>query len=408
MRLICITLFCLIALVHSAAAAPAKDTKKKIDLTEESIGVLDATNGGLADDMWYGSDGGAIISLLEALPSVTHSPAMKQLMQRVLLTKARPPAGLPEDKSMVDIRLKHIVQLGVGKSLDDFIALMPPEKKNEATEQTRVAALLRAKDYATGCAAVTEGIQRYQSNFWPRANVLCLAVQGKYDEAELALKLLEEIEKKPILLTCCNIPYRTLLERIKARTPDEPTSPLPAIETENILEIPMLLAAGFSLPAANHALMVENMGLLYPMMVMGKSYRAEWKPDQIEAWWKTPHSLSETTKAAYALRSFVLMESLGLRLPPAAWQPLPLRDIPSPDPTSPLSALIAKLDKAASEKKIGETALLALIALGENGPGKADAYTAARVIRALNRVGLKDEAEHIATEAIYYFEPKNE
>jgi hypothetical protein len=64
-----------------------------------------------------------------------------------------------------------------------------------------------------------------------------------------------------------------------------------------------------------------------------------------------------------------------------------------------------KLDKAAEEKKLGETVLLALVCLGDEGPGHAHAYTVARVVRALRRVGLDDAATAIATEGALLYLP---
>ena len=54
----------------------------------------------------------------------------------------------------------------------------------------------------------------------------------------------------------------------------------------------------------------------------------------------------------------------------------------------------------ARAKRIGETALWGLIALGESGPVGADAITLGSVIRSFRAVGLENEARALAVEAL--------
>lgn len=64
-----------------------------------------------------------------------------------------------------------------------------------------------------------------------------------------------------------------------------------------------------------------------------------------------------------------------------------------PDP-----ALWYRLSNAASDGRIGETVLLAALALGDAGPGGAGSITVGHVVRNLSAVGLTDEAREIAIE----------
>ena len=65
----------------------------------------------------------------------------------------------------------------------------------------------------------------------------------------------------------------------------------------------------------------------------------------------------------------------------------------------PDAALIHALSEASQLGRLGETVLLALLALGEAGPGEAHPLVLHAVLRALWRVDLANEARLLAIEA---------
>jgi hypothetical protein len=65
----------------------------------------------------------------------------------------------------------------------------------------------------------------------------------------------------------------------------------------------------------------------------------------------------------------------------------------------PNAALLYALDEASEARRIGETVLLSLIVLGEQGPGESHAYALSTVLTALGRIGLESEARALAIEA---------
>ncbi|MDA0702516.1 MAG: hypothetical protein O3A96_04650, partial [Proteobacteria bacterium] len=52
----------------------------------DSAGTLNDRNGGLGGDMWAGSDRTLVEALLIRLPTAAASPAMRDMMRRLLLT----------------------------------------------------------------------------------------------------------------------------------------------------------------------------------------------------------------------------------------------------------------------------------------------------------------------------------
>ena len=68
---------------------------------------------------------------------------------------------------------------------------------------------------------------------------------------------------------------------------------------------------------------------------------------------------------------------------------------PAPD-----TAVLYALSEASQFGRLGETVLLALVALGEAGPGGVDPLVLHEVLAALVRAGLEDEARRLAIEAV--------
>ena len=65
----------------------------------------------------------------------------------------------------------------------------------------------------------------------------------------------------------------------------------------------------------------------------------------------------------------------------------------------PPAALLHLLMEASQSGRTGQTVLLSLACLGENGAGLADPLLLGITIRALNTVGLQTEARALALEA---------
>ena len=96
-----------------------------------------------------------------------------------------------------------------------------------------------------------------------------------------------------------------------------------------------------------------------------------------------------------AARLFAIFEGLGEPIG-GSWSLI------GPDPAgagAPDSALWFNLGDAAAKRRIGETVLLALYALGDAGPGGANPIMLSRSISALRLIGLDTEARALAIEA---------
>lgn len=139
---------------------------------------------------------------------------------------------------------------------------------------------------------------------------------------------------------------------------------------------------------------------LWPVVQVGDPERRLPYSDEVrQNWWKALQAWEAPERFALAQRYYTLLQALNYPLPEVAWEALyegPLRE------TAPVAtpALRFALSRASTEGRVGETVLLALLALGPGGPAKAGAVTLGDVVSALSNVGLSDDAHAVAREAM--------
>ncbi len=122
--------------------------------------------------------------------------------------------------------------------------------------------------------------------------------------------------------------------------------------------------------------------------------RAEGAAPALERWWRGEGNAATSNAAVL----FTLFESLGAEIPTPLWEEL-LMDAPLVTAAVPSPAHWSTLAAAARSGRVGETVLLALLSLGEGGPGHANPVVLGHVLRSLVAIGLEIEARAIAVEA---------
>lgn len=122
----------------------------------------------------------------------------------------------------------------------------------------------------------------------------------------------------------------------------------------------------------------------------------DWNAATVAAWLQAHSSADDGGGRDRAARLFALMEGLG-KPSAAAWQVLaepraaPAEDLPDP-------ALLFALRDAGRAKRVGETVMLSLFVLSQNGPGASHPLALAQALTALSQAGLETEARAIAFE----------
>ena len=92
-----------------------------------------------------------------------------------------------------------------------------------------------------------------------------------------------------------------------------------------------------------------------------------------------------------------VFQALGER-DPLSWSVIAANGAPAGRP-APNAALLYALVEAGEARRIGETVLLSLVVLGEQGPGDSHVFALSTVLTALRRIGLESEARALAIEA---------
>jgi len=112
--------------------------------------------------------------------------------------------------------------------------------------------------------------------------------------------------------------------------------------------------------------------------------------------WRATQSAEDEMDGMDALRIYAVFDGLGETIGNAADLPVATGDVAQiPNPS-----LFFNLAEAAASNKRGETVMLALINLGEGGPGQVNPIVLSRVLSSLRTVGLNAEARALAFEAI--------
>ncbi len=150
-------------------------------------------------------------------------------------------------------------------------------------------------------------------------------------------------------------------------------------------------------PYAAAALAVLDM---WPLMQLADfDKKLPLSKETVAAWWSGQVLLKGADAGSErAALLYTLLDSLDYEMSDELWDPL-LQGPLTVTSYLPSPALSRALIVAAEDQRIGETVLLALLALGDVGPAGADPSTLHAVVRALRAIGLSSDARLIAIEA---------
>lgn len=223
-------------------AAPATGPSVNVQTLEsvdaDSVGTLDDADGGLGIDMWNGTGRALAGRLIALLPRRVSSPAMRDLMRRLLLTRAAAPASDNREPGLFTRRVAALVAVGDRASTQALIELAPSGKVDEQLLWTRTESWFYGYDTGNACRIVQGEAQEQKSTYWLQATAFCLALGGKTAEASLVSDILDERgEKVPPV-------FFTAMEAISGATPP----PLESLETLTGLHLAMLRAARLPVP----------------------------------------------------------------------------------------------------------------------------------------------------------------
>ena len=146
-------------------------------------GLLDTTNGGMADDIWSGSPRGVIEDLLARMPLGTPIRSMRGLGRKLLLTKAEAPTG-QATRAFQTVRLQTLLSAGFVSDTAKLAAVTEVKNDPEFAHLQATAILLGGKP-ADACGDATATRQSNTEPFWMQLRAYCYAAAGSTDLLDL-------------------------------------------------------------------------------------------------------------------------------------------------------------------------------------------------------------------------------
>lgn len=170
----------------------------------DSAGAFGSGDGGFGADLWRGADGARLIRLMERAPAAARSPAVRELLRRVLASAAAPPPGAWERGAFLAARLDALMRLG---AFEDAERTAEAAGEPGALRPRAEAAFWRG-DLAAACATTRAAARERGEPAWRRALVLCQAADGETETAALTLALLQDEAEE------ADIPWLRLAARL--------------------------------------------------------------------------------------------------------------------------------------------------------------------------------------------------
>jgi hypothetical protein len=354
---------------------------------------------GLPSELWRGASGDTVVAVLPKLAQRPLSPAAAALARRILATGAPGPQGLGPDPATIAARADALTALGDPKAAAVILARAPGLDRSAELSRAAAESALLSGDDARACALAEALTAGRQDVYWLRLRSYCQAIGGHADQAQLTFDLAQTQGRDPVF-------GRLMGAKLAGGGDPGPAS------LRNGLDFALSRKLGLDLSAAKPS----------PEVAAALNGAEPGEPA-----WTIPAGDSDRLAAARALASGApVLPELTTRLLDAAVKADPAArpaaqaaalfvaaytGTPGPDLRGRLAALAIPqgrtpigrdlaLAQAAQERLIGETAMLALwtcLDAGAQGPTPADR---ARIIQALNTVGLDADARNFAVEGL--------
>lgn len=439
------------ALLFSGTALAAEDAISVSDLDApsiEQVGALDSSDGGYGMDMWADAPRDHINYLLEQLPTTIESPHLRNMMARLLLSRATLPhtdTSTDEDaNNFVELRLSKLLESGQDAAFSELSDAIPPHRHTDAMRRLEFIKYLRRLDRDRVCKTAREAIAKFTLPFWQKAVIVCQALEGDMPAARIGIEVLREqgalpddafialldsVDQKAQNATVTPIdsvqdqssPLHLALASIAgalpAELPEKITTATPLffyINSPNVAIDTRLKAA--ELATKNGWMDSADLARLYRSAGSEKSPpankplthdpaikrlmdfiqgREDTKPNIVPA----PEQVNSIERARYYSRLYTLWSVFGEPIPPGHWFALVPYSTLSEQPMLP-PAISQLIVKSAEQGHRGELVAMLISALHDHPLTALHDDTIYLVIDALRLAGLDEDARALAIEAL--------
>lgn len=155
-------------------------------------GALSEADGGFGPAMWWGTERAVIDNFLTRLPVTSSSPAMRDLMRRLLLTGGAVPEG-GEPGTLITLRAGLLSAMGDFQGVHALLDAVPGYDSTPEMLRVELDTRLLTGDMARACDLAHGHIETQRSAYWQKAFNFCQAVEGRGEAAMLGLSMMDEM-----------------------------------------------------------------------------------------------------------------------------------------------------------------------------------------------------------------------
>lgn len=382
-----------IAAALALLATPAMAQVEVTALAAPDYFSLGDRDSGLPADLWRGTAPALARDIIPLIGRKPLSPAATTLARRVLGAGVAGPDVAGRDPDVAAARVQALLALGQSRTAWAAVERAPGVATNLNLALAAAEAALIAGQDETACRISDQLTVGRGDIYWLRLRAWCQARAGQADAAELTLTLANEKARDPV--------YARLMAAMLGGTGD----PGPA-SLRNGLEYALSRRLALDLEAARATASPGVAGALWPATPVHDTEEMTVARSLIASAVSTPALfdtlLDEADAAALKARPvligrILLLEAMGGEPTLEARARLARADAGK---TIAAPTLLLALDRAANLGLKGETVLIVLAIASDAGAAGPTPLDRARVIGALRRAGLPDDAQAFAVEGL--------
>lgn len=176
------------AFAQTALPAPIERTSLANDAF--STGVLRAGEGAMPAELWRGADAETLSYLLQKAPARPSTPSLGGVLRRTLLSAGPGPEGAPA--SLGGRKLLALARAGFSEEVRNVASLSSAPANDPQVGQALALADLLDGDTQAACQRNARLASGRDAPFWVKLRVLCYALSGENDAADLTYGLLRD------------------------------------------------------------------------------------------------------------------------------------------------------------------------------------------------------------------------
>ncbi len=164
-------------------------------INTDELGTITAKDGGFGFEMWKGTSFSLIEKLLTELPVSSQSEVIRNLMERLLLSRAKMPKGKTNRKhgEFIKLRIRALIELGEIKKARALFDVIPNSTQDHQLVLLDVKLSLLSFDYERACSVTARQFDEIQDPFLQEVLNFCRIIDGDKDKAALGISLMREI-----------------------------------------------------------------------------------------------------------------------------------------------------------------------------------------------------------------------